>query len=526
MRRARQNPRHPVRQRRLWPVWLTAVSFLLAAALLSAEDAPPAKPAAKGAAKTYRQAAVIHFEGPITPWLEGYFSRKLAAAKKAGADLIVVEVDSPGGYVDESQEMAEMLRDASWAHTVAYVPDEALSGAAFVSLGCDEIVMRPGARLGDVGVIFLDPDFMFRYAPEKYKSDLVQRLRGLAIAKGRPPALAEAMVDMDVEVFRYRHKTNGSITFLSELEQTNRPDAAEWEKLELVLESQKGRFLEVSGTRAVELQLASSTVSGEEELRNRYQVAGEWREYRPDTADKAVYILSLWWITALLFIVGLVGLLYELSAPGTCIGGITALLCFALFYWSRFHAGTSGMLELVLFGTGVLLLAVEIFVLPGFGVTGVGGILLIVVSMILACQNFIVPRSEHDWHTLLGSSVLVLSSCAAFTVVAGVMMRYFHVIPVLKGMILAPPVASESAVVGPGVEIHRDGSKTSGKSIESAVSIGSIGRTETPLRPIGRARFGDAFLDVVCEGDYIPKGASIRVLEIQGHKVIVEAANI
>jgi membrane-bound serine protease (ClpP class) len=213
---------------RSWPTVLTALSFALLVALVWADDAPPAKPDPPPAAKTYRMAAIVHFEGPITPWLEGYFKRKLAAAQKAGADLIVVAVDSPGGYVDESQEMAEMLRDASWAHTVAYVPDEALSGAAFVSLGCDEIVMRPGARLGDVGVIFLDPDFMFRYAPEKYKSDLVQQLRGLAIAKGRPPALAEAMVDMDVEVYRFRHKTDGKATFLSELEHTNRPDSADW----------------------------------------------------------------------------------------------------------------------------------------------------------------------------------------------------------------------------------------------------------------------------------------------------------
>ena len=224
MPRVRQKLPPRVSHPQHWPACLTALSLsFLGALLLWADDAAQVKPAA---AKTYRQAAVIHFEGPITPWLEGYFTRKLAAAKKAGADLIVIEVDSPGGYVDESQNMAEMLRDASWAHTVAYVPDEALSGAAFVSLGCDEIVMRPTARLGDVGVIFLDQDFMFRYAPEKYKSDLVQRLRGLAMAKGRPPALAEAMVDMDVEVFRFRNKSNGSIAFFSELEHTNRPDSA------------------------------------------------------------------------------------------------------------------------------------------------------------------------------------------------------------------------------------------------------------------------------------------------------------
>src|SRR6185369_13405119 len=95
-----------VRQKSVW--WL-ALSLASLVAILSADDAPPAKPALPAAvAKTYHKAAIIHFEGPITPWLEGYFNRKLAAAKKAGADLIVVAVDSPGGYVDERRDLAEM----------------------------------------------------------------------------------------------------------------------------------------------------------------------------------------------------------------------------------------------------------------------------------------------------------------------------------------------------------------------------------------------------------------------------------
>jgi membrane-bound ClpP family serine protease len=105
------------------------------------------------------------------------------------------------------------------------------------------------------------------------------------------------------------------------------------------------------------------------------------------------------------------------------------------------------------------------------------------------------------------------------------MMRYFHVIPILNNMILAPPVPTQSAT-DLVAKLQPDGSKTSGHALESAVQVGSIGRTETSLRPIGRARFGDAFVDVVCEGDYIPRGANIRVLEISGHKVIVEAAEV
>jgi len=324
-----------------------------------------------------------------------------------------------------------------------------------------------------------------------------------------------------VEVFRCRNRSSGEIAFHSEAELKTRPDSADWEQLELVLESQKGRFLEVSGTRAVELKLASAVVSGQEELRSRYKVDGSWEEYRPDAVDKAVYILGLWWVTGLLFVIGLVGLLYELCAPGTCIGGITALLCFALFYWSRFLSGTSGLLELTLFAAGVLFLAVEIFVLPGFGVSGVAGIILIVVSLILACQSFIIPETAHDWKTLLSSTFLVLGSCVVFCVVAAVMTRYFHNIPILNRMILAPPAADKEAA-----DNKASAGDKGGKASEPAIAIGSVGRAESPLRPIGRARFGNTFLDVVCEGDYIPKGAPLRVIEVAGHRIVVEAADV
>jgi membrane-bound serine protease (ClpP class) len=138
------------------------------------------------------------------------------------------------------------------------------------------------------------------------------------------------------------------------------------------------------------------------------------------------------------------------------------------------------MLELLLFGTGVLLLAVEIFVLPGFGVAGISGVILIVLSLVLACQGFIVPQSDHDWKVLLSSILLVFGSGAVFTVVAAVMTRYLDTIPLLKGMILKPPGYDQAAGTDEGislaVEPQKDG-KTGGLSVEPAVQIGSLGLT-------------------------------------------------
>ena len=115
----------------------------------------------------FTKPALIEFKSDISLRSFEYFKRKLAAAKKLGADLIVVEFNSPGGLLDESLQIAEMLRDVKWARTIAFIPNRALSGAALGSLGCDEIVMGQNGRIGDAGIIFLDERFSFRYAPRK-----------------------------------------------------------------------------------------------------------------------------------------------------------------------------------------------------------------------------------------------------------------------------------------------------------------------------------------------------------------------
>ena len=103
------------------------------------------------------------------------------------------------------------------------------------------------------------------------------------------------------------------------------------------------------------------------------------------------------WVTGLLFVVGLVALYVEVSTPGLGLGGLVSLLCFALFFWSRFLGGTAEVLEIVLFLTGVAFLAVEIFVLPGFGVAGITGLLLMLAGVLMASQTFLIPETKREW---------------------------------------------------------------------------------------------------------------------------------
>lgn len=459
------------------------------------------------------RAALIRFEGMIDPIHEQYFYRKLDKARTAGVDLVIVEIDSPGGYVDSSLKLAEHLRDLPWATTVAYVPREALSGAAIMALGADEIVLAPEARLGDAGPIFQGEDALFRHAPEKIRSHLVRQVRDLAERQGRPPALAEAMVDMDLIVYRVTNRDGGQVTFMSdpEIESSENPD--QWEKGPPVQESRKGLFLEVNGTRAVELGLAEATAASREQLAARYGVPPDkLLTLETDWVDTTVMILNSGLITALLLIVGLIALYIEFSAPGISIGGLVSGLCFTLFFWSRFLGGTSGWLEVILFLLGLVFVLVELFVLPGFGIAGVTGLLLILVSIIMASQGFVIPHTDLEMRTTLRSVMILAGSGCASIAAMVVLSRFFGTIPVLNRLALPPPA---SALETPATSERGTSSGTLG-----GVQVGDQGMSDSPLRPAGRVCFHGNYADVVADS-FVESGRPVQVIKISGNRIMV-----
>ncbi len=458
----------------------------------------------------FARPVLIRFAGEIDPASERYLDRKLAIARNYGADLLIMEIDSPGGYVDTTEDIAHRLRDIDWAHTVAFVPAEAISGASIISLGCDDIVMGRNARWGDAGVIFAEGG-AFHYAPEKARTALARTVRDLAAVKGRSPALAEALVDMDLEVFYVTHKPTGDVFFMSELEIETADHPGDWEKGKLVLESRKERFLEVNGPRAVELGLASGLADNRLELAKLYQV-DELLVLEATPLDKTVALLNSWLVVALLLLVGGVSLYFELSAPGITIGGLISGLCFALFFWSTFMGGTAGWLEVILFAAGCVFLIVEIFVIPGFGVPGIAGLLLMLVSLVLARHDFIVPHNREQAARLM-SSVWIFLGTAVFLLVAAVLItRRFGRIPILHRLALQPGVDKDD----PGkVE------KFARPEQKPRIQEGDWAIADSPLRPAGKVMFGNDYFDVVTEGGFVDKGSQVRVVKVSGNRIVV-----
>lgn len=466
--------------------------------------------------RRFNKAALIRFQGTITPLLEHYIYRKLEVARDRGVDLIIIEIDSPGGFLETSQNLAEHFLALDWAHTVAFIPEEGLSGAAIAALGCDEIVMGAKAHLGDAGPIFQGEDALFRHAPEKIRSVLALKVRDLAEATGRPPALAEAMVDMDLVVYRVRHKQDGSETFLSDHEIESSDDPDQWEKLQPVDETREKHFLTVTGERAVVLGLADGVAEDREAIKHRYRLGNDLLVLEPSGVDTTVFILNIPIVTGLLIIVGLIALYVEFSAPGLGFGGVIAAVCFLLFFWSKFLGGTAVWLEVLLFLLGVVFIFIEIFVTPGFGIAGVTGMVLMISGLLMASQHFVLPTTTRELNTSLQGLVVIVGAGCAFLVGAVAVSRYLGTIPVVSWLALDLPDSH-----GDDTELEGKDKPASSSRPDLAVEVGDWGVAESPLRPAGKAIFGEEYIDVVADGSFVEKGVQVRVIDISGNRVVV-----
>jgi membrane-bound serine protease (ClpP class) len=246
-------------------------------------------------------------------------------------------------------------------------------------------------------------------------------------------------------------------------------------------------------------------------------IVGDVETIERNKLDVAALILNHPVITGLLVVVGLVALFVELSAPGIGVGGIISAVCFMVFFWSRFLGGTAEWLEVILFLGGLVCLAMEFFVIPGFGFAGVIGTLMMISSMILASQSFIIPKTDRQIADFRESVIVAATSGIVFAGAAVWVTRRIGRIPILSQLALQPPPTDDDNIeLGP-VE---DATKPAQPN-ELLVAVGDRGVAESPLRPAGRALFGDDYVDVVTDGTFIDAGDEVCVIELSGNCVRV-----
>lgn len=468
------------------------------------------------------RARVIALNGPIDRFLGSFVQREIRNAVADSVDTLILEINSPGGDKNVSESLAEQLSelDSTKITTVAWISKEALSGGALVALACDRIIMSADAQIGDIGVIALTaPGGQFERAPEKIVSPFLQFAATLAKRKNRPPALLQAMIDKDLVVYQATSRKDGRITYMSEPELQAAND--EWVKGPMVPESRPDVLLTLRGERAHELGLADLPCRDTDELMTRLGISDRTNmtPVKKTWVDGLVMTLNSGFGGFMLITLGIIFIYLELHLT-TGFFAILATLNFSLFFWSRFLGGTAGTLELVLFLLGLGLFALEIFVIPGFGVFGVSGILLTLASLVMASHTFSGMTTSEKFHESMGSLGQLTAAMLTVIAVAVAINRFLPTMPFVKRLILTPPgfaaVSSGGPFLNPDLmsDLHAD----------SPVQIGEKGVSSSALKPSGKATFGDRYLDVVSDGAFIDPGMPVEVIRIAGPRIIVRAA--
>lgn len=477
----------------------------------------PALAQALQAQQESRTAVMIPLKEDINPLSGALLQRKFQEAVDSGVDVIILDIHSPGGFTYVTFELMDMVLDAKGIETVAFIEKDAISGAALLSLACDRIIMLPDARMGDAGEIVMGADGAFRYTEAKSRSVLAQKVRDTAKATERPVALAEKMVDKDMIVFAAENRNTGETSYFSNKEWESLEDADQWIQGKPVREANAEMFFIANGERAVELGIAEETIESRAELASALNVSEPIPVMERTWIDSMVFLLNTGVVTFLLIVIGLIALALELGAPGLGIGGLISLLCFSLFFWSRFLGGTSGWLEVTLFMVGLIFIGAELFVIPGFGVSGVGGITLVIGSLVMASRRVMLPESGEEWTGFGYDVLLVVSAFVGFLIALVFLSNYIGDIPGLSRLTLKPPVALDGATASAAVSVASGGLMPGWQRVE----LGDVGQTISPLRPSGKMQVDDFTVDVVTEGDFVEPEVSVKVVGKQGARVIV-----
>jgi membrane-bound serine protease (ClpP class) len=454
-----------VRRLRLAFLTLLALAALPAAQQLAAQDAPYGfdEPLASGA--VYR----VEVSGMIDNGLARYLDRAIEEADEADAQALFVHMDTFGGLLDAADQIRQSFLEAPMP-VVVYIDRNAISAGALIAYAADRILMVPGGLIGAATVV---EGAGGEQAPDKYQSAMRAMMRATAEANDRDPRIAEAMVD---------------------------------ETLEVEGISPEGQVLTLSAEEAVRFGVAEALAETEEEALALVGLSSEGEVFHSATRlERALRFFGSPVVQSILMLMMMGGLYFELQSPGVGFAGGMAAIGAALFFAPNYMLGLVESWEIVLFGLGVVLIIVEIFVIPGFGVAGILGAILMLFSLGTA----LIGNVGFDFPS--GGAITQALATLASSLVLSVMLiaslgRYLPKTGPVSRLVLAGDLGSDEGY-------------TSADTDDTLV--GQVGVALTTLRPSGTAEIGERRVDVVSAGDFIEAGAAIEVVSARGSRVEV-----
>ncbi|MGI9544618.1 MAG: NfeD family protein, partial [Cyclobacteriaceae bacterium] len=269
-----------------------------------------------------------------------YVTLALDKADEENVDLVIIEMSTPGGALNDAMDINKTLLEYEKPIYV-FINKDAASAGALLSISCDSIYMSSGARIGAATVVTPDG----QAAPDKYQSYMRSIMRSTAEAKGRDPKIAEAMVD---------------------------------ETLEVEGVSEAGEIITFSTSEAIENGFCEAEVSSLDDLYKRLGLEdAEVVHYELPSTEKIIAIFLNPFVSGILILVIVGGIYFELQTPGVGFPILAALIAAILYFTPYYLNGLAENWEIILFFVGLVLIALEVFVIPGFGIAGISGIVLV-----------------------------------------------------------------------------------------------------------------------------------------------------
>ncbi len=411
---------------------------------------------------------VVAIDGMIDLGLAPYLNRVLHEAEQAKAAAVVLDINTFGGRVDA----AVAMRDAiirSPVRTIAFINPRAISAGALIALATHTIVMADGGTIGAATPVVggTGPP---QAADEKSLSYVRKEFAATAEQRGRPTLIAEAMVDADVAI-------DGLI--------------------------EKGKLLTLTSSEALAHKVADLSANSLEDALAKAGLGAVTIERRTESwAETLVRFLTNPVVSSLLMTIGLLAVMVEIRTPGFALPGVLGMTFLGLFFWGHWIVQLAGWEELMLIAVGLALLALEVLVVPGFGVTGLAGIVALIAGLAL---------------TLVGAGAtgaIIISALGQVAIsilialgLGVVILRYLPSLPFGQQLVLD---TNMKATLGYASAPPSD-----------QQWVGRTGIAHSPLRPAGIADMDGTRVDVVSDGGFIDAGTAIEVTRVDGNRVVV-----
>ena len=413
----------------------------------------------------------MKIDSEIDPRTNRYSELALDYAKEIEADLVILELDTYGGAVNDADDIRTRMLEFDKPIWV-FINRDAASAGALISIACDSIYMASGASIGAATVVVATGEA----APDKYQSYMRSIMRSTAEANGRNPKIAEAMVDQEIEI--------DSIT-------------------------EAGNVLTFSTSEAIKHNFCEAEVKSVEEILERNGIEKyEIIEFELNLSERIIRIFLNPFVSGILILVIIGGIYFELQTPGVGFPILASIIA-AVFYFVPYYLnGLAANWEIIVFFVGITLLLIEVFVLPGFGVAGIGGILLIVGSLILVMLN----NDFFDFSFVNAREITKAAAATLSGLLASILLMFFGGVRLTQTNVFKRISLEDTQKRSDGYTSNFD----------QRSYMGLKGTTYTVLRPSGKIFVDGELKDAFTRGEFIEKDKKVEVIDESGTSLKVK----